>query len=65
METIYFSKIIKVGSSQGVAIPKNILQGMKWSRGDLVIYGFSGKDQLTIRRLTDKEIRQMKSDIKF
>lgn len=65
MQQIYFTKIMRTGSSDAVIIPKNILQGMKWSRGDHVVFGFGGTDQLTIRRLTDKEIKQLRPDIKY
>lgn len=65
MQTLYITKIIKVGSSQGIVIPIPILQGMKWERGDYVVFGFGGNDQILLRRLTDKEMREMKPDIKF
>lgn len=65
MQTVFITKIIKVGSSQGIVIPIPILHGMKWNRGDFVVFGFGGNDQILLRRLTDKELRDMKPDINF
>lgn len=65
MQTFYFSKIIKVGSSHGVVIPKNILEGFKWERGDLLAFGFAEGNNLVLHRLTDKEVKQLRPDIKF
>lgn len=60
MGTIYLTKISKIGTSQGVIIPKPILNAFRWQRGDALVFGFQGDDQLFIKRLTDIEINQLK-----
>lgn len=60
MQTIFISKIIKVGTSVGIVIPVEILSGLKWQRGDFVIFGFAGTEQVFIKRLTDVEISNLK-----
>lgn len=57
---VYFTKIIKVGSSHGVVIPVNILNAYNWQRGDFLICGFAGGDQLYLKRPSDAEINLLK-----
>lgn len=63
MQSIFITKIIKVGNSFGVLIPQEILNGYHWQRGDFVIFGFAPNDQLYLKRLTDLEINQIKPDV--
>ncbi len=60
MQTIYITKIREIGTSHGVIIPKPILTALKYQRGDCLVFGFAGHDQLFLRRLTDDEIRKIK-----
>lgn len=60
METVFISKILKVGTSHGIILPREILNGYKWQRGDYVIFGFAGPDQLYIKRLTDIDMQKIK-----
>lgn len=59
-QTVFISKITKIGNSHGITIPQNILNAYNWTRGDVVIFGFAGGDQLYIKRITDKELEQLK-----
>ena len=63
MGTAYITKLCKIGTSQGVIIPKNILNAYHWQRGDFLIFGFSSDDQIFVRRLNDLEINQLKPDV--
>lgn len=60
METIYMTKLVKIGTSEGVVIPKEILNGYHWQRGDLLVFGFMANDQLFIRRLSNDELLRIK-----
>lgn len=61
METIHITKFVKIGDSMGVIVPSNIRKAYGWERGDILVFVFSSADALTIRRLTDKEIQQIKN----
>ncbi len=60
METFYITKIIKVGNSYGIIIPQEILNGFHWQRGDHLIFGFGGTEQIFLKRLTDKDMEKLK-----
>lgn len=63
METISLSKIMRVGSSLCVVIPKPYLTALKWQRGDIVILGATQDNILKIRLVTDLEIKQIKDNV--
>lgn len=65
MESIYITRVVTVGTSQGIVIPAPILRGMKWERGDRLVFGFARDNQIILRKLSDKEIRELKPDISF
>ena len=60
MESVFITKIIRVGTSNAVVIPVEILNGYHWQRGDILIFGFAGSEQLLLKRLTDKELKELK-----
>lgn len=60
MESIYITKLVKIGSSEGVVIPQTILKSYNWQRGDMLVFGFAAPEQLFLKRLTDMEIRRIK-----
>ncbi len=60
MKSIFITKIAKKGTSLGVIIPTEILNAYNWQRGDVLIYGFAGGDQIYLKRLTDMDIERMK-----
>lgn len=60
IQTIYFSKICKIGDSHGIVIPVEILRGLNWQRGELIAFGFAGTEQIFLKRLSDVEILKMK-----
>ena len=62
METIFITKIIKVGDSHGVIIPVNILNAYHWQRGDIVIFGFAADQVLFLKRPSDIELQKIKPD---
>jgi len=57
MEYIRTTKIIKTGTSLCVVIPKDILDALKWERGDQVVFGIFNNDAIAIRRIADTEIK--------
>lgn len=60
MQTFYITKILKIGNSRGIIIPNEILNGLHWERGDHLVFGFAGTEQVFLKRLTDKDMEQMK-----
>lgn len=62
METIYMTKLVKIGTSHGVIIPTEILNGYHWQRGDFLVFGFAGADQLFLKRLTDLDLQKIKGN---
>ncbi len=62
MQAIYFTKITRLGNSCAVVIPVNILNAYNWQRGDTLVFGFLGTDQLFLKRLTDKDMERLKSN---
>lgn len=46
MQSIFISKIHRIGTSLGIVIPVEILRAYNWQRGDFVIFGFAGGEQL-------------------
>lgn len=61
MDNLYTTKIVKVGTSRAVVIPSNILNGLRWERGDNVIFTFGYDDTLIIKKLDDDTIRRLKN----
>lgn len=62
MQTVFITKLVKQGTSLGVIIPKRILNTYNWQRGDVFCFGFSGGDQISIKRITDTELERIKSN---
>lgn len=60
MERLYFTKIVKIGSSYGVVIPKEILAACMLERGDQVSFGVIAGPTLVMRQISDNEIRRLK-----
>lgn len=60
LEALHITKLVKVGTSFGIIIPKVISKAYGWERGDVLVYVFASDDTLSIRRLSDKEIRAIK-----
>lgn len=62
MQTVFLTKLTKQGTSHGVIIPKRILDTYNWQRGDVFCFGFSGGDQIALKRITDIELQRIKSN---
>lgn len=60
MEDIYLTKVVRVGSSKGIIIPTNILNALNWQRGDTIIFILANPEQLIIKRVSDKDIHELK-----
>ena len=60
MENLYITKVVRVGNSLGVIIPKNILVGINFKRGDTIMFSEYAPGQVMLRCLTDIEIRNLK-----
>lgn len=67
MERLYTTKIVKIGSSAGVVIPKEILAACMLERGDQVSFGVISGPTLIMRQISDQEIRRIKPvhDIRY
>lgn len=60
MESIWLAKVLRIGTSNGIVIPREILKAHKIERGDRVIFGFAGNDQIYFRKVTDGDIKKIK-----
>lgn len=60
MEVLTIHKIIKVGDSLGVVIPKNILDGLGWQRGDQMVFGVYDVDALCICRISQEKLKELR-----
>lgn len=60
MEQFYNTKLRKIGDSYGVIIPKPIITGLGWKRGDVVVFYVGEGDTLSMRRLDEQTIKQLK-----
>lgn len=59
-------KVIKVGNSLAVVIPKEIASGLKIKRGDQVIFGVFNENEFCVRRITQKQLQDLKpNDISY
>jgi AbrB family looped-hinge helix DNA binding protein len=60
MESLYMTKVRQLGDSHGIVIPKPVLKAMNFKRGDLLVFIMDTDDTITLRRLSDKQIREIK-----
>lgn len=60
MESFYTTKIVKVGSSLGLVIPREIIAAMMLDRGDRVVFSVIAGPTLVVRQLSEQEIRRLK-----
>jgi antitoxin component of MazEF toxin-antitoxin module len=60
METFFTTKVVKIGSSVGLVIPRDILAACMWERGDRVVFSVIAGPTLVIRQLSEQEIRRLK-----
>ena len=65
METLHTTKIIKTGTSLGIVLPVAILNGLALLRGDRLVIAIGNNNTIILRKLSDKEIRDLKPDIKL
>ena len=52
--------VIKVGSSLGLVLPRNVIAAMMLERGDHIVFSVIQGPTLVIRQLSDTEIRRLK-----
>ena len=60
MENVVMTKVIRVGTSLGIIIPKTLLQQLDIQRGDTVVYGCYGPGQCLVRRLSEAELKHLR-----
>ena len=63
MESLYITKVVRIGTSLGIIIPKNITKGINWQRGDTILFTDFGVGQLTARLLTSVEVNALKKRV--
>ena len=59
MHSTHIAKLMRIGSSVGVIIPRIVLNALKVDRGDTVVFAFYGERQIMLRILTDAELRHL------
>lgn len=60
MISFQVTKIVRVGTSLAVVIPVNLLRGVKWERGDQIVFAVAESDVVCMRKMTDAEKLQIK-----
>ena len=65
MEYIRTSKIMRVGTSNAIVIPIEILRTLSMQRGDQVVFGVYEDDTIIIKKIPDKELRNFQPSIKY
>lgn len=60
MQTIFLTKIGKIGTSHGVVIPKEVLSAYHWERGDTLVFGFHAAGQLWLKKVPPEELEKLK-----
>ena len=53
-------KVLKVGTSLGVVIPRNLLRAMKIERGDQLAFAVYDEARIIMRKLTDNELKTLR-----
>lgn len=57
------TKVIKVGTSLGIIIPKSLLTDLNILRGDHVVFGLFSEGQFFVRKLSTNELRQLRPQV--
>lgn len=60
--TLPVARLIQTGTSIGIVIPKNIRDAYGWERGDTILFVYTSKNALTLRKLSDKEMEYIKDN---
>ena len=60
MEQLRITKVIRVGNSLAVVIPKNILGALNMERGDQVSFGVYSDDVICIRKISQCDLLNLK-----
>jgi len=63
MENVNITKVIKVGTSLGIIIPKQLLTDLNILRGDHVVFGLFSEGQFFVRRLSVNEVQQLRPQL--
>ena len=61
MEFVRVQKVIKAGNSIAICLPRAICVALKIERGDQVAFGVYNDNSILIRKLTNEELRAMRS----
>lgn len=56
MEYIKTTKLINIGDSRGVVLPKNILTALGFGRGDQFFVGIVDEKTIGIRKVTHEDL---------
>ena len=60
MEKLYTSKLIRLGTSLVITIPKAILRAQNFERGDTFIFGVYQDNTLLIKKLSSKQLSELR-----
>ena len=63
MEHVDITKVLKVGTSLGIIIPKRILTSCGIERGDHIVFGLFSEGQFFVRKLSQKELQHLRPQI--
>ena len=60
MENLIITRVVKNGTSIGVNIPKNICKALNIRQGDQVTFGVYSEDVICIRKITQRDLQNLK-----
>jgi len=60
MQNLYTTRLTRLGNSLAIIIPKSILTAQNLQRGDLFGFGIYDDNKIILKKLSDKEILQIK-----
>lgn len=60
MQNLRITKVIKVGNSHAVVIPRDILVALNIQRGDQVSFGVYSDDVICIRKISQRDLLNLR-----
>ena len=60
METLIITKVIRVGNSNAIVIPRPILKALNIQRGDQMAFGVYADDVICVRKISQSDLRKIK-----
>jgi antitoxin component of MazEF toxin-antitoxin module len=63
MEKLRITSVQRIGNSLGVIIPAHVARDLNFRRGDQVLFALYTSGNISLRKLTDAELLELKPPI--